>query len=466
MSHGEFEKQVRDKMNEIHLQPSESVWSRVEHGLDAGKKRRRIIIWVPVMIILGIGLFLLSTPYRQNNLIVENQRTLNYPDPATQQENSAVDPATQKETPAADPAAQKEASAVSPPSANVSPANPPVQVLPVIPLNEPGGKTKEQNIKEIDPEVPSNIPESSPSPAQSERRRETHYPDAVENEKINASNNNIMGISPLNQLIGIRSPEAAWKQVQLPEIISISEKKVTTGQKKNDSRYSFNINIAGGISHEKEGRLLGVFQSGTADFPTPLYGSPNTMYKAAPIDPGIFLSAGMGVERKLATRWALKTGLQYSRFSNSIMVGNRMQQERQVFTGNSTSTTISTYYTPAPIKRYTMHYDFVELPLSILYLPGNGKMKLHAGTAASALISSNALHFDAANGVYYENNDLLNKMQLSLSAGIKFRIPVKNSNRLYVGPDFRYQVSGLLKDNSNEKHLWSGAIEASWQLNK
>lgn len=502
MSHGEFEKQVRDKMNEIHLQPSESVWSRVEHGLDAGKKRRRIIIWVPVMIILGIGFFLLNTPYRQNNTIVENHRTPNYPDPASQKETAAANLSKQKETFAADPSNPKESSIVNPPPAGIGPSGPPVPILPEGPTTE----TEEQRINEAKPEATTNLQQSSPAEPSS-GRRQTVNPVSAESTGINDFNKiesrilnrevnlqpemrmtskttgtlptgdagegvektdakPVAGISPLNQLIGMRTPEAAWMQLQLPQLNLMSEKKVSPGKKKDDSKYSFNINIAGGISHETDGRLLGLFQAESADLPTPLFSSPNTRYKAAPIDPGIFISAGLSVERKLGRRFAVETGLQYSRFSNSIMVGNRMQQERQVFTGNTTPATISTYYTPAPIQRYVMHFDFVDLPLSVLYTTANDKMKIHAGTAASALISSNALHFDAANGVYFENNDLLNKMQLSLSAGIKFRVPVKNSNRLYLGPEFRYQFSGLLKDNSNEKHLWSGAIKASWQLNK
>ena len=53
MLENEFEKQVRQKMNRLHLQPGTEVWEEVERRIRKKKRRRIIIFWF-----LLAGLFL------------------------------------------------------------------------------------------------------------------------------------------------------------------------------------------------------------------------------------------------------------------------------------------------------------------------------------------------------------------------------------------------------------------------
>lgn len=55
----EFEKQVQQKMEELKLVPSEPVWQKVEMQIRRKKDRRRLIFWIPLLVVLlGGGLWM------------------------------------------------------------------------------------------------------------------------------------------------------------------------------------------------------------------------------------------------------------------------------------------------------------------------------------------------------------------------------------------------------------------------
>lgn len=56
MSDHEFEKQVQLKMEQFRLRPSNAVWTEVEKNIRRDKRRRRMIMWLPIaLLFLGAG---------------------------------------------------------------------------------------------------------------------------------------------------------------------------------------------------------------------------------------------------------------------------------------------------------------------------------------------------------------------------------------------------------------------------
>lgn len=56
MSDHEFEKQVQLKMEQFRLRPSNAVWAEVEKNIRKDKRRRRMIVWLPIaLLFLGAG---------------------------------------------------------------------------------------------------------------------------------------------------------------------------------------------------------------------------------------------------------------------------------------------------------------------------------------------------------------------------------------------------------------------------
>ena len=52
MSDHEFEKQVRQKLDDLRLTPSAEAWENIEQGLHRGKRHREPLLWLPVLLIL------------------------------------------------------------------------------------------------------------------------------------------------------------------------------------------------------------------------------------------------------------------------------------------------------------------------------------------------------------------------------------------------------------------------------
>ena len=56
MSDHDFEKQVQLRMEQLRLRPSDAVWMEVEKNIRREKRRRRMIIWLPLLLlVLGAG---------------------------------------------------------------------------------------------------------------------------------------------------------------------------------------------------------------------------------------------------------------------------------------------------------------------------------------------------------------------------------------------------------------------------
>src|SRR4051812_42259036 len=55
MSDRDFEKQVRQKLDDLRLTPTSASWYKIEQGLRQGKRRRVPFLWIP-LIVIAVGL--------------------------------------------------------------------------------------------------------------------------------------------------------------------------------------------------------------------------------------------------------------------------------------------------------------------------------------------------------------------------------------------------------------------------
>src|SRR5687768_1136471 len=78
MSDHEFEKKVQQRMDDLKLRPSDAVWAEVEKNLRREKRRRRTLIWLPILGVLltAGGYFIYSGTGKSNDgSLVNNQPT-------------------------------------------------------------------------------------------------------------------------------------------------------------------------------------------------------------------------------------------------------------------------------------------------------------------------------------------------------------------------------------------------------
>jgi hypothetical protein len=80
------------------------------------------------------------------------------------------------------------------------------------------------------------------------------------------------------------------------------------------------------------------------------------------------------------------------------------------------------------------------------------------------MIQTNALVFDYNAQAYYHNNKAFNKTLVFTEYGLNYSIPF-SKRYLIVGPEFRYGLSSLEKNNPDH-HLFSYGLKAQLQLNK
>lgn len=195
--------------------------------------------------------------------------------------------------------------------------------------------------------------------------------------------------------------------------------------------------------------------------------------QASAIEPGALYSAGAFVQRTLSKRLTLAAGLNYSYWSVNTRVGRRENVARAVNYSNFDQQVVGySYSANLGLRDYTNRYHFIELPVTLGFRFNKSKrmpLVLDGGVSVARLMHTNALHFDGISGVYYENDDFFNKLQVGLNAGLNVGFLQNTKHPVWIGPNLRYFASGLLKSDispSGAQHLWSFGIGAKMLLKK
>ena len=78
MQERNFEKQVRHKMEEFFLTPSDPVWKKIEEQVRKKRDRRRLFLWLPLsVLLLSGGLWFVATDINTNNSIAKTKKEIN-----------------------------------------------------------------------------------------------------------------------------------------------------------------------------------------------------------------------------------------------------------------------------------------------------------------------------------------------------------------------------------------------------
>ncbi|MBO9565263.1 MAG: hypothetical protein J7621_20980 [Niastella sp.] len=150
MSDHEFEKQVQLKMEQLRLRPSNAVWTEVEKNIRRDKRRRRMIMWLPVaLLFLGAGGYfaMTKTAGSANHVVSQATPSSTVTPSSTQNDQPSTSTSTQQTQentlPATTPAANTATAPNTPTSDKITSGNP-VTTAPAIdkatPTIEPGSK--------------------------------------------------------------------------------------------------------------------------------------------------------------------------------------------------------------------------------------------------------------------------------------------------------------------------------------
>ena len=526
MSDHNFEKQVQQKLDELKIRLSDNVWTAVQVRIRRGKRRRRGLILLPLLLLLlAGGGYLLIDNYATNTkqvATVQNQEpkkysTENQPanqspselkpenSPGTERDNVQTAPITKDIT-----SNEKQKPSNSNIDDDISLKTPRAsrdlrvrksdeQVERVMPANENNRKRvinreekqkeKQKEKEEGEDDKEKNVLDGNEIVKEEKKKKENvvYNKDKTAARLEPTADNQAAKIvdSPRSEI----QNDSIAKEITVPKGLTdstnVNQPKLDSASQKASPEkkrgFTWGVIAGAGSSSVNRGGIGGLFggifdgqksmATDVASSPSNSSGNPITR-TPSPIKNGFSFNAGLFVQKKIAKRISVSSGLQYNQFTHSIMVGDRIDSSGAVQNAYGLSN-VSGFYQARTItieREYVNRFHFLELPLNVhIQLNRSRRFPLawSGGLSLSYLLSTNALHFDSNTGLYYKDNSLFNKWLGSLSTG--FSVGLFNSSRLpvHVGPEVQYGFSRLMKENvKDNKHLFYLGVSARVFLKK
>jgi hypothetical protein len=470
MPTNDFEKQVQQKMEELMFTPSEAVWQEVRKEIRPKKDRRRLLFWWLLPLLAGGSLGVYSIYHLHNT----PARLL-----ATQQKTTA--PATAKTaTPAAantthiynTTPANTINTAHVPAATGTSSSHTPASNQAVGGRHRQAGGTSPVTANNKGDAADLQTGEELPSAGQGQSTTTAAPPTTAL----------ASALAPLRAAIITRRGKNAFVVgITASPLVSPDEKslaKLSPFKKKMEWVFTANSGISGIASglgslpqstaaYDRYGGSNALQSSpitgtGTGAVANPVSSSPSN------IKPGLSLGLGASLRRHIGPRVSLEAGVLYSYYSTSVLVGKKTDSG---FASTGASAAYANYaYNSSTVSNtnYINRYHFIEIPLRIQQELGmRSPLSLQAGISIGRLLASNALQYDAAKNLYYKDNGVFNKTQLTFSAGMDIRLFRNRPVSLELGPRLQYGMTNLFKNSYyGSRHLLFAGLETRILLRK
>ena len=439
MQENEFEKQVQQKMDELKLIPSGAVWQRIEPQIKKEKRRRWLLIFLPVILIgflYGGYLFVnrSNTPPEAkqgltNNLIKKN----NVIEKTKADFDSAKNNASLLEN---------------------------KNTISKIIITKGNGKQKIKTQGKLKITIAQDIDKSLTKDITNKKVFDTTQ-NIIENGSLssNIKNPEQEKILPAGETkpdtITILKEETA-NDITIDSIKNNAEKKnenvIDTPHKNmitpNKHLWSWGFSLSVGVS----GMANNLFGSQDKNSASAFLSSAFPAASGSTATPSLIRSSiafltGVSVERKIH-KIIFTTGLNYKLFS----------------TTNTTGTDSANYFrATSNINTYHNFYHYIELPVGIKFqIVNSKKIKLNwnIGSSIAQLIGSNALQFNNITGLYFHDNSLFNKTQFGFNTGLDIALFSKQNRSLLIGPYFNYGISKIASQGYNKHHFTFTGLRA------
>ncbi|MEP7253035.1 MAG: hypothetical protein ABI683_11670 [Ginsengibacter sp.] len=444
MEENKFEKQVRQKMEELKLSPSDSVWEHVKARIEKKKDRRKGLLILLLLLILmvpaGYWMYHSGTSSNSKNPVAKNE-------PTQENENNHSKKDQAKSADNKEAQLNKTENAISSDSTSIDNSKNQNIVTKENTLSKAkkyGGKTKGNfSVKQIAPEVDeSNEPATAESFTNTKavaKPHDTVAPGkndvAIEQQSVNEEKN-----TPLNPLHDTTANhDVAKKEIKKPDTTasSATPKPITATPARN---WQVGIFLAGGYSHVGN-QLLDFGGYRSADYLQAGPGTSNSnggqfIYSPSKVKKGGAFIAGIFVEKNISSKTRISFGLNYKSFSTENTVGLK----------NDTTSMYQLSRAFNDQHQYHNNFKFIELPVQFNFQLTKGKsfpLFWQVGITLSQMISSNALQFNQYAGTYYKDNSVFNKTQVSLNTGFSVAIYQGHANSILLGPYVSYAMSKM-----------------------
>ncbi|MDQ3683551.1 MAG: hypothetical protein M3352_10855 [Bacteroidota bacterium] len=458
MSEQKFEKQVRQAMDELSLSPTAPLWDKIAAEIKRKKDRKRFVLWLLPLVLISSGIvwWTLSTNERSSNI---SQQT----EPGNQEIKKEINNLNNIATPGKENTTVKAQSKKQ--EAGVKEENVTKSYKKDTHFSyTTAAKTKTKNIEN---KIASNAPD--PIKKIKEEKLFSAETTVLTKEKLpedQTKNKAAIIPNPLNQnkdLVIPQKTDTAQGEKQLGEkmVDTANASEQIDAQKppnQKNKKLQFGATAQIGYSGITTGLFDGFGQKSLQDFASysPIQNQAGGGINLPPssIKRDISYSLGFNARKKLSSRSAISSGLQYQYYSTRVNVGTKADST------NNFSRAVSYYRNDNQSKDYTNQFYFITLPFSYDYQLFK-KLPLHigAGLQLSQLISSNALHYNSTANIYYKDNSLLNKTHVGLFIDLNYKLWRQKKFSLDLGPQFNYSLTPLQKNSGSKKqHLFSIGI--------
>jgi hypothetical protein len=468
MSDHEFEKQVRQKLDDLRLTPTPAAWQKIEEGIRDTRRRRAPLLWLPLLLIgLAAGGYFLHKSSPNAVILGEAKEQRSKTNPPADDEQPGVNPreANEERSKTALPADDDQPE-VNPREANEERSKTdPADDKGAVVLSE----LKEQRSRADSPlgDVTRTV---TPSDA-NEQRSNAGLPSGNDKDPlVPIEANNLYKKSAIT-LNPIKPAFASPNGPKLTAASLAASPSPAPPRLIKKSKWSYGIVVFGGISGLNNGNLLGVKSAFNSDVQSPVNAAFAPSYTPYRIVAGPAYSAGVFVKREISKRFDVSAGLNYAQLNVKYRPG------AQVYISPLNSAP------PPPLnagnffrldqhkaRDYRNTYQFIELPVTLhTRITKSQRLPVYWNTGVSytRLVATNSKHFDGTTGLYYSNENQINKNQVAVSTGFDFVVTPKSKYPITVGPSVRYNLTPLTNEKfADKRNLLSAGVNVKLGLRK
>ncbi len=449
----DFEKSVREKMEELKFVPTAPVWTGIEAQIRRKKDRRWLIIWLPLLcLLLAGGIFWINNTRQQKDAVVpanETSTQASYQEKQFSSEPSSINADANKNSGILNTTTEKnkeqsagkigfdQQAVLISEKKFTSPKN-------LVDLGDRSSHKEISHVQKTKVQSNSNVNKLTINEEASDL--------LIDKQKTLADPKEIFAEKKIMDAKSEDDTVAKKEEILIADSLNTKEpvqKQLKTGQK-----WKFVVIAQVGKSGIGEGLNFG----GQKEALDPLVSNPNIPFASAdhgnaPRKEGLSFSAGMAVSKEIRRRLSFSTGIQYSYYSNTMRIGEDSL---------SSSTGIRYYLsaTPNNSSDYKNSFHFISLPVALEWQIFNRlPLNIRGGLSLQQMISSHALVYSASSQAYVSDRKAFNQMQLFSQLGLNYGFRLRNKSTLQVGPQIQYGLSKMEKNNGN-KHLYQVGLNA------
>lgn len=460
----EFERQVHQKMEGLHLDPSDAVWEQVEGQLHR-KKRRRIVFWIPLLLaVLFTGGYILQHDFHPKRTAAFSSNTGlssdNKKETSLGETKTTENTSTGRSTTLSGSLQQAGmAPAIGKNKKQAATLNNTPHLAPVYILRNENRRTGENGY------TATSLKQGITTPGSlGEERKLLSLAETVINQADSLT---------FNEPVAAAVPPVSYLHIPFSTLFASPPNEgvaIQTVGLSNKRRLHLGIHAAiiRTSIYDGSGKLFS--DKSLADQALAnqnAMANPNTgsmvVSKPSVVRAGTGFSAGFFLRKEIGRGWSLSAGLDYTLYHTSIQIGrsrdsslaqfNASGADRYFLTGNGSNS-----------RPYTNSYHFIGLPLLLQFQLNRGKLPIvwEGGVEFTRLLTSNALHYSSTLNGYYKNNRLLNHTQFYVLTGLQLKAFSNTRHPVNIGPQLQVGLTNLsTRSSGKQEHLTQYGLKIS-----